>query len=739
MNKTKLSRAIGMGIAAAAIPYAVQAQNLVIEEVTVVAQKRAESAQDVPLAITAISGETIENMGLNQFQDLTKVSPSLTIKEGFNKNENPIALRGIGTLSFSIGVEPSVAVVIDDIPVARTGAAFSNLSDIERIEVLRGPQSTLFGKNSSAGVLNIITKGPTEEFEASAEFVATDDKEYRASGSVSGMLTDSFGVRISAYTYDREGHLTDVNTGDSLSGSEGAGARAKLVWDITDNLTATSILEYNDSNENCCALTFRSVAPGAQFLGFVPQSDWLPGVTPSSHNTDVRQDGPFQSDATDWLISLKVDYAAGDHILSSITGYRGWEYDHLWDFDQTDVSDVRIFMGGPYNTDLLTQEIRLTSPESDSFEYVAGLYYTETRNDRVFFRNSPRFTSLASDYFGVADSESFAVYGQANWGLSDKFTLITGLRYNYEKISTEFNNKVSGAIVVPTSADDDVILGKLGLQYHANDDVMVFATYTQGYKGQAYDINSTFNQAVADLPVGAEESDAYEIGIKSSLFSGRAQFNATIFNNLYSDFQSQSVKLVNGALEQSLNNVGELETRGLEIEAIALISENFRMNLGAAYIDAEIKSYPGANCYRGQTAALGCDPVSNKQDLSGEPLNDSPDFKFTLAGDLDIPLPSQGFDGFLNFTYQWQDDVNFNLDQNPLTVQDAYGVLNLSGGISSKSGRYRLTVFVNNALDEHFANRIIDFSNLFGGEEVLIQNISRGAERYAGVRLKLNF
>lgn len=711
----------------------------VIEEVVVTAQKRAESAQETPIAMTIVGSETIEKMGINNFKDVTKVSPSLTIREANNRNESPIFIRGIGTFSFSIGTEPSVAVVIDEVPVARTGAALTNLSDIERIEVLRGPQSTLFGKNASAGVVNITTKAPSEEWEGSVQVSATDDQEYRSTASVSGPLSDSLGMRLSGYYSDREGYIDNIGTGEKLHGSLESGARAKLLWD-TDALIATFIAEYNESEEDCCALPFRSVAPGSMARGTVPDTEFLEGLNPSESNTQVNTNTPFVSDSRDWMASLKVDIPLGEYTLTNITGFRDWNYEWLIDLDN--IQELSRQQGGPVNSELLTQELRLVSPASETFEYVAGLYYSNTENARSFQRGP---TGLANWQTG-ADSELMAVFGQATTGLTDKLKLVTGLRFQNEEISVRFLNNLEGRSCEDGCSgrdDEDAVTGKLALQYFANDDVMVFASYSRGYKGQTYDITSSFSQENADEPVAAEKSNAVEVGTKTDLFDGRMQMNMSAFYAEYEDFQAQSaITDPFGDTVFKLNSVGELETKGLEADSVVLVGENIRFNIGLALIDAEIKSFEGANCWTRQTEAEGCVEIApgvRGQDLSGKELANSPDLKATIGGDWNIPLSTMPFDGFANFSYQYQDDVNFDLLLNPNNVQEAYGVFNLSLGVTSNDAdeRYRVTFFVNNLFDQNYVTNIADNGSFT--ERTLIHAIPRDASRYMGVRLKLNF
>lgn len=239
-----------------------------------------------------------------------------------------------------------------------------------------------------------------------------------------------------------------------------------------------------------------------------------------------------------------------------------------------------------------------------------------------------------------------------------------------------------------------------------------------------------------------ETSDAIEIGFKSTLMDGRIQLNVAAFTTEYKDFQAQNTVLnpVTQEFEFRLANVGKLETQGVELDAVVLVSENFQINVGAAFIDATIKEFPDADCYGGQTAAQGCDPVTNSQDLSGADLNNSPDTKLTLGGNYTLPLANMPFDGFMTFSYQWQDELNFGLLGNPRQHHDAYGVFNLSAGINSKDDVYRVTAFVNNVFDEAYLGGLQDLSAvLFRGEEALAGFVPRGANRYAGLRVRVNF
>ncbi len=718
-----------------------------LEEVIVTAQKRAQSAQDVPVALTAVSAETIEAMGIQEFSDVTRISPSLTLSSGNNKQQTSISIRGIGTSVFSIGVEPSVAVIIDNVSQVQPGQALSNLVDIERIEVLRGPQSTLFGKNASAGLVSVTTRNPSEELEGSIELVATDDDQLRTVGTLSGPVSDGFGYRIMGYYDDRDGYLTNLTTGGDLNGGLSKGGRGKFLWEVTENLTSTFIVNYSEDKLNCCGINWHALDPEARVLGFVP-GEVAPGIIPGKDNRRIRQDDASLGKSRDVSGSLELGYEINEFTLTSISSWNRWQYQNNEDVDFSDVDVAGALSGGfleggiaslsDVETTFVAQEFRLDSPVYDSFDYMLGLYYADASTDRSFER-----TILVADWVAEASTESLAAYGQGNWRFTDKTSLTLGLRYNYEEISADFVDNPTDSRY--TGDDSDGIwLGKVAVQHFLNEDTMLFASYSRGYKGQAYDISTGFNQDKADNPVAAEESDAYEVGIKTTLLDQRLQLNVVGFYTEYDNFQAQNTILgQDGSVQLDISNVGQLETQGIEIDAVALLGDNFILRGGFAWIDATVKSYPNARCFPNQTEAQGCveiAPGATVQDLAGEDLSNSPDYKLTLAGEYTLPLTSMPFEGFANFSYRWQDDVVFNLNQDPEMQYDSFDVLDLSVGIVERErAAYRVTLFVNNVLDENYLVSKANLGQLYGGRQAIGQILARDSQRYAGVRVKFQF
>ncbi len=745
-TKTPLAVALAAAVATTGSPVA-QAQEaddaLALEVVRVVAQKREESVFEVPAAVTAISAEMLANSGINDFSGLTALAPSLTIKDAENTGNASINLRGIGTYAFSIGVEPSVSVIVDDVPIVQQAQAFNSLSDVERVEVLRGPQGTLFGKNASAGVINIVTAGPSEELEGYIEATFTDDDEYRINAVVSGPIGNSAGFRLNAYTHERDGHITNLTDGMDLNGDEGFGVRGKLVIDASEKLSLQFVADYSERDVAGTAFTYRDIPEGAALFGAFPTFLFTDGITPGDDNFNTRLDYTPKSDNEQLMASFKFSYELGDHRLVGVTSYQDWSYIFEQDVDGTEFDIAGAFTGGalsggiyqigPFEADQITQELRLESPIGGNIDYVVGLWYSDANTDRVF----DRLPLFVADWEAAAGNTNMAAFGQLDWHISDRLDLTVGGRFGREEIDVYFQDFAAGT-VYDSDDSESYAVGKLALQYALRDDMFTYASVSTGYKGQGYDISSGFDQSRADNPVGSEDAVSYELGLKGSLMGGRAQFSVVAFLTDYEDFQAQSAKVdVEQGLTFKLNNVGELRTKGIEADFAAQLSSSLRFDAGLALIDAEVTEFPGANCYPGQSEQQGC--VNGLQDLAGTELANSPDFKYNVGLTWESAPAGWPVMLFANGNYSYQDDVNFSLLGDPLTIQDGYGIANFSAGIEGGDGLYRVTLFVNNAFDEQYASFIANNSGFYGGVPVLTQLLPRNAERFMGIKARLSF
>ncbi|MCS5584779.1 MAG: TonB-dependent receptor, partial [Pseudomonadales bacterium] len=471
------------------------AADLVIEEIIVTATKRAENVQDVPVAISVIDAETIDALGIDSYTDITKISPSLTISRGEWATNSSFNIRGIGTNVFSINIEPSVSIIVDDVPLVRSAQAFSDLSDVQHIEVLRGPQSTLFGKSASAGLVSITTKPPGDKLSGRIRVSATDDDETAVSANISGPLSDSVGFRLSGYDKDRtDGHIDNIANGSEVNGGESSGIRGKLVWDINDSTTASLSVEHNESETSCCHRSFRDVPASANFLGAIPGSAVLGGLTPDKDNDEVAVNDPTNTESESDSVALRFETDWREHQFLSITSLTEWDYDVTTDVDGTDFNLLAAFTGGALNGGIsqgggfelesLSHEFRLVSPASDDFEYIIGLYYSDIQYDRDFARG-PIF---AANWLAKSGAKSVAMFAQGTWSVNEQTKITAGLRLNREEISHDFDNLLTGLRFTGDDSES-AVPGKISLQHYVNDDVMWFATYSSGYKGQGFDIS----------------------------------------------------------------------------------------------------------------------------------------------------------------------------------------------------------------------------------------------------------
>jgi len=741
-----------------------------IEDVIVTAQKREQRLQDVPVAVTALTAETLEARNVSEVADVARLAPSLTVTESGQATNNSINIRGIGTTAFSIGVEAAVAAVVDDVALVQQGQAFSPLADIARIEVLRGPQGTLFGKNASAGAINIVTQGPTDYLTGQLTAVATTDREYRLEGSVSGPLGDKAGFRLNAFHVDRDGYIKNAFTGNWLNGEEASGVRARLDVQPTDRIDLAFVASYSDSEVDSVNRTFRSATPNATIFGASVATNFA-GITLSPSNYTVRLNTEPVNKSESQLYSAKATFDLGFASLSSITSYQDWKFSFIEDLDNLAIPTLTVptnpasplapdgsYQFSDFHTTNFAQELRLASNSEGPFNYLLGAYYADSSTDRSLDRGP---NTLATFVAGVGNT-TYALFGQATYDFTPQTHLDLGLRWGSEDINVYFLNRLATATTCRTAAcvgesSEESTTYKIALRQDLSDDVMVYASFATGYKGQGYDVSTSFTPAQAATPVRSEGSDAYEIGMKSRFAEGRIQANLTGFWTDYTDFQTQSVEedpVGSGTFVNRLRNVGTVRSRGVELDGAARVTQQFRVDFSAAYIDARITEFPNAPCFNGQTLAEGCIDVNpsptvltGQQDLAGKRLTNSPKFKYSLAGTYDLPLPSLPFDAFFSGEYAYRTGVNFALGDNPRQYQGAYGVFNANLGLDDKEGRYRATLFVNNLFNEHYASNIAvgnggSTTALGGGytvNDVVVQVLPRASRRYFGVRLRAKF
>lgn len=759
-----------------------------LQTIVVTANKRQEKLMDVPAAITVVDKASMDRTNTRGMDDLPSLSPALTISYSTQPANNSINMRGIGTFSFGIGVESDVAVIVDDIPLAYQAAAFKDLTDVSRIEVLKGPQSTLFGKSAIAGAINITTTPIQAQAKTSGSVTLTNDGEHRESATVSGALSDKLRMRLTASNTDFPGTVKNLTSDTHLNGDREQTLIGKVEWAPSDDVTVTLSPHYNHSVVNCCIQPFTSMTPGGQYglppvmapSPALPANLLLGGIAIGPNNVSVRNDYPTGGTFHDYGSGMKVDFEPADdsplagYTLSSITSFDKYHMNDYQDGDGTDWSVMPyIDPNGPFTGGLsqfgtfdvrsVTQEFRVTSPEKRRLRYVAGLWFG--KNDLARALKREPVPPYSVDFASTAFNTTYAVFGQGTFDITDNTSLVGGLRLNKEdtgyQVTKYTNPPAAEAVTGHWSGNDseDSITGRVGLEHRLNKDVMVYGTYSTGHKGKAYDLTSSFSAvSAANQPIPGEKSKDFEVGMKAMLLDNRAALSVDAFKTDFYGFQQSAGQVDDdGVFRTQLHSIGKLRTSGIEAEGSFRVSRAFLLNGNLAFMRAIIAKFPNGPCYNvlnatgsGQQSASVCAPNPTYgpglfQDLGGKTLPNAPRFKANVGGQYDIALASQSFDLFATSDYRWQSATQFSLNQDPGTIQKAYGILDAGFGMKDKNGAYKLSFFVKNLLDNHYAEGMTNLPRNPNWSTSTV-NVSstqwippRDYTRYYGMRLDVSY
>jgi iron complex outermembrane receptor protein len=712
-----------------------------LEELIVTAQKREQNLQDVPVGVSLLSGKAISEAQIQSAAELATLLPTLNVQASSGPSTSSFNIRGIGTQTFSPGVDPSVSTMLDGVVMGRSGMAFLNLVDIARVEVLRGPQGTLYGKNASGGVVHIITRDPTPELSGTAAATAIEDDEYRVDGSVAGPITDTLGYRLTGSKVDDDGWAKNVYNGKKINDSDSYTVRGKLLWQANDDLEFLLTGDYSKSDCDCIALSVRSILEGPRQQELLEEQ--LP-IVPSKHNQDVNNDEPTFNHNTSSGYSLTTNWDITDYVLTSITAYRDWENESIVDFDRGPNNPLTLSFPAPPKTDQnqFSQELRLASPPQDWGSYVIGAFYFEQDIDTSNSTSTSFIVPITRVSKTDVTGKNAAVFGEVNFNIWQDWQLIFGGRYTYDELDYKTTADRTDNIVFPPpgeardSLDDSDFSPKVALQWDFSEDAMVYASYTSGYKGPAFDTSLIADGSL----VKPETSDAWETGVKSSWLDHRLFLNIAVFYAQYDDYQAET-SIDDNPNDQRpgspvLINAGEVSTKGVEIEFMALPMDNWAITGGIAYTDGTIDDYKEGNCSGGQIARGEC--PDGFLDLSGGRLPQTPKWKLNLSADYTIQLREAPFDIILGANLRSQDDVLYGLSQDKYTEQEAYTIVDLRAVLAGTQQGYRVTAFVKNALDKNYASLI------FANSEVLqpntyIQLVPKYANRTAGIEVRYDF
>ncbi|MEI5687503.1 TonB-dependent receptor [Sphingomonas kyungheensis] len=706
--------------------------------VTTTAQKRFENMQRVPLPVQVITATQLEAQGIHHFQDLDRVMPSLVVRPANHPVNTNVSIRGIGTFAYAIGVESSVAVTIDGAPVAFLARAINDLPDVAQIEVLRGPQSTLYGKAASAGLIKIMTTQPTDDLNIRANARVTGDHEFGESLSITGPLTDTLGfVFAGGYTH-WDGNALNVINGKRVNGRNTLNSRAKLRWKASPQLTFTLSGNYLTGDTTAARPLIR-LSPEARLRGDpeLTRAFVLPGVAIGPDNQTVAYNSPSATRYHGGGALLRSELELGKISLLSLTNVDRFKLNDYFDYDDTAATK---FTGisqeiGIFRSELFTQEFRLLSPDDAAFRYALGVYYADTGFDRPFYRG-PGFA--LSRLHATAGSRQIAGFGQIDWQFVPDLTATAGARVQNERVHYTYDAQLTGKSYAGHDSDD-AFTYHLGMNYQATRDLMLFASYATGYKGQSYDLSTGFDQARADSgPIRPERSRDKEIGIRSQWLDRRLTVNVTFFNTHYRDLQAQTIEtFADGRFINRLTNVGSLVTRGIEVEGVARPTGDLTLNGNASYLRANYLKFADAPCYPLQTSAGGCPDRTRRQDLSGERLPQAPTWRLNATADY-APAIGGNRRGVMQVTWEYQGAMTY-APRDPEVAQAAYQIVNCSLGMRDDHHRWEAVAFLDNVFDQRHYSSMVNVAGNFGLNVATAALLPRDFRRYGGIRVGLNF
>ncbi len=731
-----------------------------VSEVVVTARRRSENVQRVPIAISTLSANQVEASGAYRLDQLKQLVPSVQTLT-FNPRNANVSIRGLGgNVSLTNdGLEQGVGFYVDDVYYGRPGQSQFDLVDLQQVEVLRGPQGTLFGKNTTAGAINITTHEPSKNFGGTFEATGGNLGYQQIRASVTGPIGDGnrLAYRVSVAGTHRDGYVHNIHDGRELFGYDNFTARAQLLYTPSENVKLRVIGDYGLQRQDCCLgvvaglVTTRvdgtalpnAFAARAARIGYT-----LPTIDPFSYNVDI--DAHLRTQMYTGGLSAKVDVKTDNYVFTSITAGRFWDWKPENDVDGT--SKAAIYQGRIIDRQKqLSQEFRIASNGTHTVDWVAGAYY--------FWQKLPGFTTFwygpygaefnlppvlyptpqkealaaaaLNDYqlssFSRPDTKSYALFGQATWNISPKWALTGGLRYTREDKTGVFQQTVTRGADISSFAPADQayvqsirnlvgvansfsvktsesnVSGLLTVNYNVTADVLLYGTYSRGFKSGG--LNLTNLAASVPKSVDPERVDNVELGFKSTLLNRDVTLNVAAFSTDTHDYQTSVFDPT--LLTQYIANIGLVRSRGIETDLRFRPSSAFSAYLSVAYTDAQYVDYKNAPPGVEWTGLLP--QTANFIDLSGSALPGAPKWSASLGGEYSHPVGGHGWEGYAGADYSLKSSYYASINDSPSSRVEGYGLLNARFGLRSQSGRDDLSLWARNLGETHY------FETLGGG------------------------
>ena len=688
-----------------------------LEEIIVTAQKRAEGLSDVPISISAVSGKQIENYGQTNLEQISSSVPNLKITQ--TAIANRIAIRGIAS-GDNKGFEQSVAMFVDGVYYGRDQLSRLPLIDMERVEVLRGPQPTLFGKNAIAGAVNITTRSPTDEFEGSVSgLYEFNHKEFQLTGVLSGPLSDGVEARVVGYYRTMDGYFYNTKLDRDEPNVDEKYFRGKLEFDKGGPFAAELKLEYADFEAKGQP---RDVFGAVGNYNTVFQGPFFVDTTPDY----VRADNGYESRNKVFGATLNMDLELGDHTLTSTSSLLDYKTREIVDVD---FSGISFLDGTNLREDYrqYSQELRLASPGGEAFNYIAGLYYQNAKLDvQDFTLFNSTFLALGPPFNAIGDtrndrdyaqkSDLISAFAQGELAVTDQLRITAGARFNHEKKTgsrtlaivqgplNTFNPLVVAATFRALNIEAHSISGKLSedsfnpmvnIQFDATDDLMLYASYAKGTKAGGFDIRSnSLPTSTTVAKPGAfmfadESADIFEGGLKYK--SRNIAFNLSVYRTKYHDLQ---VNIFDGTLNFNVRNAAGAKTQGVEADFRAALAEGLTVSGAIAYLDFKFTNFTNGQCYYLQTPGPGgfCDYTGKRNALSPKwSGNLNLDYTTPISGSMKIAA---------NFNVDFSSAYIASANLDPRTRQDSYAKLGARLALAEIDNKWEIALIGRNLTNQ---------------------------------------
>jgi iron complex outermembrane receptor protein len=690
-----------------------------LEEITVTARRREEALQQVPIAVSAFSSEELQKLQATDLGGLQGTVPNLNLVQGRGSATSAnVYIRGIGQPDALQTFDPAVGIYLNDVFISRIQGALFNLYDIERVEVLRGPQGTLYGKNTIAGAIRLISKKPPDALSGNFEVGYGDYNRMDAKAYVGGPVTDSLGASLAALYSKRDGIVEDVTTGREYNDIDTTAARGILSFEPSDTVDVSLALDYT-RQRNALNLG-RPEAPliqvnllgGVRVLQPAPTGPWA-----FEARTSFTGDEGQELDHAG--VALTVGWQVSDAWrLKSITGYRDLDVDNYVDIDASRWELGDVFVG--VDQDQLSQEFQFLFDDGGRLNAVFGLYYLNeniTSHQEAYADDFLTLGALPLTFLRTVDddldTDSYAIFGQGNWQFTDRLSAILGLRYTYEskdyfRTTSTFSNFAAlvGTFDYPDDESWDAFTPSLGLDYQVTDDSLLYVSAGRGFKSGGF--NGRANTPGETGAYDPEYVWTYEIGSKNTLADGRMRLNGAVFYSDYTDFQARVSEVVdpNAPIPNfsfPVLNAAELDIWGAEVELLWLPVDGLTVQGQLGYLNADYAEF--TETVRGPTGT----PV--ERDRSGDEPPFAPEWTARLGVSYEFGLAEHGW-LTLAADASYRSKSWLSVDNREVLTQDDFALMNVLASWQSQSRTWRASAGVRNLTDEVYKTDAQEFSSV---------------------------